>query len=90
MLVQELSEHTTNVHIQNDALDGMFTFYDATKSTLNVYQVCKKTARFVVFVHTIIGQVNVEILSSLLAESTALKLPHSLYFLNVPGCKCYF
>jgi hypothetical protein len=42
MLVQELSEHTTNVHIQNDVLDGMFTFYDATKSTLNVYQVCKR------------------------------------------------
>jgi membrane protein insertase Oxa1/YidC/SpoIIIJ len=37
--VQELSEHTADVHVQNDVLDGMFTFYDATKSTLNVYQV---------------------------------------------------
>jgi hypothetical protein len=32
MLVQELSEHTTNVYIQNDALDGMFTLYDANQS----------------------------------------------------------
>jgi len=40
ILVQELSEHTTDVHVQSDALDGMFTFYDATKATLNVYQVC--------------------------------------------------
>lgn len=38
--MQELSEHTTDVHVQSDALDGMFTFYDATKATLNVYQVC--------------------------------------------------
>jgi hypothetical protein len=39
---------------------------------------------------TIIGQVDIEILSSMLHESTTLKLPHSLYFLNAPGCKCYF
>ncbi|EMS68245.1 Nicalin-1 [Triticum urartu] len=39
----ELSEHTTDVHVQNDVLDGMFTFYDATKSTLNVYQVASVT-----------------------------------------------
>ncbi|TVU43853.1 hypothetical protein EJB05_10353 [Eragrostis curvula] len=40
---KELSEHTTDVHVQNDALDGMFTFYDATKATLNVYQVASVT-----------------------------------------------
>lgn len=38
-LLQELSEHTADVHVQSDVLDGMFTFYDATKATLNVYQV---------------------------------------------------
>jgi hypothetical protein len=43
ILVQELSEHTADVHVQNDALDGMFTFYDATKATLNVYQVASVT-----------------------------------------------
>ncbi|KAM3191372.1 hypothetical protein ACQJBY_068951 [Aegilops geniculata] len=42
-LKKELSEHTTDVHVQNDVLDGMFTFYDATKSTLNVYQVASVT-----------------------------------------------
>jgi hypothetical protein len=41
--VQELSEHTADVHVQNDVLDGMFTFYDATKATLNVYQVASVT-----------------------------------------------
>lgn len=25
--------------MQNEVLDGMFTFYDSTKATLNVYQV---------------------------------------------------
>jgi hypothetical protein len=66
LLVQELSEQTTNVHVQNDALDGLFTFYDATKATLNVYQVCKRLQIFVVFVHAITGQVNIENLNSLL------------------------
>uniref|UniRef100_A0ACD5ZRP7 Uncharacterized protein n=1 Tax=Avena sativa TaxID=4498 RepID=A0ACD5ZRP7_AVESA len=42
-LKKELSEHTADVHVQNDVLDGMFTFYDATKSTLNVYQVASVT-----------------------------------------------
>uniref|UniRef100_M8BDS8 Nicalin n=1 Tax=Aegilops tauschii TaxID=37682 RepID=M8BDS8_AEGTA len=42
-ILAELSEHTTDVHVQNDVLDGMFTFYDATKSTLNVYQVASVT-----------------------------------------------
>ncbi|OEL27869.1 Nicalin [Dichanthelium oligosanthes] len=42
-LKKELSEHTADVHVQSDALDGMFTFYDATKATLNVYQVASVT-----------------------------------------------
>ncbi|WVZ95586.1 hypothetical protein U9M48_041330 [Paspalum notatum var. saurae] len=42
-LRKELSQHTADVHVQNDALDGMFTFYDATKATLNVYQVASVT-----------------------------------------------
>ncbi|KAJ1266766.1 hypothetical protein BS78_07G003500 [Paspalum vaginatum] len=42
-LRKELSGHTADVHVQNDALDGMFTFYDATKATLNVYQVASVT-----------------------------------------------
>ncbi|KAF0925305.1 hypothetical protein E2562_016004 [Oryza meyeriana var. granulata] len=42
-LKKELSEHTADVHVQSDVLDGMFTFYDATKATLNVYQVASVT-----------------------------------------------
>lgn len=42
-LKKELSEHTADVHVQTDVLDGMLTFYDATKSTLNVYQVASVT-----------------------------------------------
>jgi hypothetical protein len=43
----------------------LFTFYDATKATLNVYQVCKRLQIFVVFVHAITGQVNIENLNSM-------------------------
>ncbi|KAF0899554.1 hypothetical protein E2562_020760 [Oryza meyeriana var. granulata] len=42
-LKKELSEHTADVHVQSDILDGMFTFYDAIKATLNVYQVASVT-----------------------------------------------
>lgn len=42
-LKKELSEHTSDVHVQSDTLDGMFTFYDTTKATLNVYQVASVT-----------------------------------------------
>lgn len=36
---QELTDHTDEVIVQNEVLDGMFTFYDSTRATLNVYQV---------------------------------------------------
>lgn len=36
---QELAEHTTEVNVQHENLDGIFTFYDSTKATLNIYQV---------------------------------------------------
>ncbi|KAG8086592.1 hypothetical protein GUJ93_ZPchr0010g11313 [Zizania palustris] len=42
-LKKELSEHTADVYVQSDVLDGMFTFYDATKANLNVYQVASVT-----------------------------------------------
>ncbi|KAK1275019.1 hypothetical protein QJS04_geneDACA011719 [Acorus gramineus] len=37
-LKKELSDHTTDVSVQHDVLDGIFTFYDQTKATLNIYQ----------------------------------------------------
>lgn len=42
-LKKELEEHTEEVILQNEVLDGMFTFYDSTKATLNIYQVASVT-----------------------------------------------
>ncbi|XP_073003241.1 uncharacterized protein [Typha latifolia] len=42
-LQKELSEHTVEVHVQHEVLDGIFTFYDSTKARLNVYQVAGVT-----------------------------------------------
>ncbi|KAI4382239.1 hypothetical protein MLD38_008227 [Melastoma candidum] len=42
-LKKELAEHTEEVVMQNDVLDGMFTFYDSTKAQLYVYQVASVT-----------------------------------------------
>nr|CAD1817922.1 unnamed protein product [Ananas comosus var. bracteatus] len=42
-LKKELSDHTVEVHVQHESLDGIFTFYDTTKATLNVYQVASVT-----------------------------------------------
>ncbi|KAK1323776.1 hypothetical protein QJS10_CPA02g01029 [Acorus calamus] len=42
-LKKELSDHTTEVSVQHEVLDGIFTFYDQTKATLNIYQVASVT-----------------------------------------------
>ncbi|OVA06056.1 Nicastrin [Macleaya cordata] len=42
-LKKELAEHTVEVNVQHEVLDGMFTFYDSTKATLNIYQVASVT-----------------------------------------------
>ncbi|KAL9247327.1 hypothetical protein vseg_020769 [Gypsophila vaccaria] len=42
-LRKELAEHTVEVKAQNENLEGLFTFYDATKATLNIYQVASVT-----------------------------------------------
>ncbi|KAI3994447.1 hypothetical protein MKX01_012704 [Papaver californicum] len=42
-LKKELEEHTAEVNVQHELLDGMFTFYDPTKSQLNIYQVASVT-----------------------------------------------
>ncbi|KAL5976467.1 hypothetical protein ACLOJK_020800 [Asimina triloba] len=38
-LKKELSDHTAEVNLQHEMLDGMFSFYDLTKAQLNIYQV---------------------------------------------------
>lgn len=42
-LRKELAEHTAEVNVQHENLDGIFTFYDSTKATLNIYQVASVT-----------------------------------------------
>ncbi|KAK9122836.1 hypothetical protein Sjap_012438 [Stephania japonica] len=38
-LKKELAEHTVEVNVHQDVLDGTYTFYDSTKAQLNIYQV---------------------------------------------------
>ncbi|XP_077235683.1 M28 Zn-peptidase nicastrin isoform X2 [Tasmannia lanceolata] len=42
-LKKELSDHTVEVNVQHDVLDGMFSFYDLTSAKLNIYQVASVT-----------------------------------------------
>ncbi|XP_054811556.1 uncharacterized protein LOC129312832 isoform X2 [Prosopis cineraria] len=42
-LKKELEDHTDQVDLHRDVLDGMFTFYDSTRAMLNVYQVASVT-----------------------------------------------
>ncbi|KAH9699649.1 hypothetical protein KPL71_024445 [Citrus sinensis] len=43
MMFPELADHTDEVSVQHEVLDGMFTFYDTTKASLNIYQVASVT-----------------------------------------------
>ncbi|GMI81667.1 hypothetical protein like AT3G44330 [Hibiscus trionum] len=42
-LRKELADHTDEVNIQHEILEGMFTFYDSTSARLNIYQVASVT-----------------------------------------------
>ncbi|KAF8111213.1 hypothetical protein N665_0076s0201 [Sinapis alba] len=42
-LKKELEDYTTEVSVQHESLDGIFTFYDSTKASLNIYQVASVT-----------------------------------------------
>ncbi|KAL7116052.1 hypothetical protein ACP275_04G218700 [Erythranthe tilingii] len=42
-LKMELADHTVDVSVQHEVLDGMFTFYDSTSSRLHIYQVASVT-----------------------------------------------
>ncbi|KAL9353989.1 hypothetical protein Peur_051959 [Populus x canadensis] len=42
-LKKELEDHTHEVNVQHEVLDGMFTIYDSTKAKLNIYQVASVT-----------------------------------------------
>lgn len=42
-LKKELMDHTGEVNVQHDVLDGIFTFYDSTSAKLTIYQVVSVT-----------------------------------------------
>nr|XP_043609577.1 nicalin-1 [Erigeron canadensis] len=42
-LKKELADHVVEVNLQHDIIDGMFTFYDSTVNTLQIYQVASVT-----------------------------------------------
>ncbi|KAL8496322.1 hypothetical protein ACS0TY_020149 [Phlomoides rotata] len=42
-LKKELEDHTAEVSVQHEVLDGAFTFYDATSGRLHIYQVASVT-----------------------------------------------
>ncbi|KAK8489187.1 hypothetical protein V6N13_010749 [Hibiscus sabdariffa] len=42
-LKKELADHTDEVNLQHETLEGMFTFYDSTSAILNIYQVASVT-----------------------------------------------
>ncbi|XP_061343845.1 uncharacterized protein LOC133289851 [Gastrolobium bilobum] len=42
-LKKELEDHTDEVNLQREVLDGIFTFYDSTRAKLNIYQVASVT-----------------------------------------------
>ncbi|XP_021278833.1 nicalin-1 [Herrania umbratica] len=42
-LKKELADHTDEVNVQHENLEGMFTFYDSTSVRLNIYQVASVT-----------------------------------------------
>eukprot|EP01018_Ginkgo_biloba_P012135 Gb_13304 [translate_table: standard] len=47
-LKKELSDHTMEVSVQHEFLDGMFTFYDLTHAKLSIYQVASVTFDLVI------------------------------------------
>ncbi|XP_060196645.1 uncharacterized protein LOC132625973 isoform X2 [Lycium barbarum] len=42
-LHKELADHTAEVNVQHETLDGTFTFYDSTSGKLHIYQVASVT-----------------------------------------------
>ncbi|KAH1067033.1 hypothetical protein J1N35_032020 [Gossypium stocksii] len=42
-LKKELADHTNEVNMQHEVLEGAFTFYDSTSARLNIYQVASVT-----------------------------------------------
>ena len=47
-LKKELSDHTVEVNVQHELMDGTFTFYDLTQAKLSIYHVASVTFDLVI------------------------------------------
>ncbi|KAK4773615.1 hypothetical protein SAY87_028634 [Trapa incisa] len=71
-LKKELTDHTDEVIVQTEVLDGMFTFYDSTKAILNVYQVASVT--FDLLLLLVLGSYLIVLFSFLVIVTRGLNL----------------
>ncbi|XP_035546105.1 nicalin-1 [Juglans regia] len=76
-LKKELEDHTNEVNVQHELLDGMFTFYDLTKARLNIYQVASVT--FDLLLLLVLGSYLIVLFSFLVITTRGLDELFSLF-----------
>ncbi|KAL4182992.1 hypothetical protein AMTRI_Chr11g152960 [Amborella trichopoda] len=69
-LKKELSDHTVDVHVQHEVLDGVFTFYDLITAKLHIYQVASVT--FDLFILLMVGSYLILLFSFLVITTRGL------------------
>ncbi|KAG8371150.1 hypothetical protein BUALT_Bualt13G0056800 [Buddleja alternifolia] len=69
-LKKELADHTVEVNVQHEVLDGMFTFYDSTSGKLHIYQVASVT--FDLFLLLVLGSYLITLFSFLVITTRGL------------------
>nr|GEZ78506.1 hypothetical protein [Tanacetum cinerariifolium] len=87
--LQELADHVVEVNFQNDVLDGMFTFYDSTVSTLQIFQVASVTFDLLLLLG--LGSYLITLFSLLMITTKGLDdLIIRCKCANKPGIRMYF
>ncbi|KAM3202135.1 nicalin-1 isoform X1 [Capsicum annuum] len=76
-LQKELADHTTEVSIQHETLDGTFTFYDSISGRLHVYQVVSVT--FDLLLLLVLGSYLITLFSFLVITTRGLDDLFSLF-----------
>lgn len=69
-LKKELADHTVEVNVQHEVLDGIFTFYDSTSAKLHIYQVASVT--FDLLVLLVLGSYLIVLFSFLVITTRGL------------------
>lgn len=84
---QELADHTDEVSVQHEVLDGMFTFYDAIRARLNIYQVFLSLIAVCSYVieHATLNINSEKLCISILAEQWIIRMC-SVYTLRRINC----